>query len=370
MKALFRFVAVYWIDFIVGLVGVLLAIGIIVLLKRITREIKNKNSIKEKTRANSKILMAILLVIMTGIVLVSFFVSEPRFTISNGVIYLLGLMIFVIFFDSIEDFSIANIITLKKEVKEKKEEVNKLSSENTELRTQLTSIVTASIHNQNLNNVVLGFGDSFLKYARVEQVPEPDSSGNNATEPSEETEPSNIGNNGMTGQPVSGFMRSQFFRHTEQIMINKYAVLKEVPFESVQQNVRFANYLDAKDPIMEHRAIFDGYIKRPLEEVFIETTYTTQGVNSYYRWYYMISLILQYAKTNKKSAKLVLLTPKLPDSVLAQLSNVGVVRNVDREIERVRNNFQPAIQNGFLEIVPIELTEDECAAILESLKAK
>ena len=84
----------------------------------------------------------------------------------------------------------------------------------------------------------------------------------------------------------------------------------------------------------------------------------------------MISLILQYAKTNKKSAKLVLLIPKLPDSVQAQLSNVGVVRNVNREIERVRNNFQPAIQNGFFEIVPIELTEDECAAILESLKAK
>lgn len=370
MESLFRFILVYWIDFIVGLVGALLAIGIIVLLKRITKEVKNKNSTKEKTRTNSKVLMAFLLVIMMAIVLVSFFVSEPRFTISNGVIYLLGLMIFVVFFDAIEDFSIANIITLKKAVKEKKEEVNKLSSENTELRTQLASIVSASIHNQNLNNVVLGFGDSFLKYARVEQVSESDSSVNNAAESSEETDPNNTGNNGMTGQSVSGFMRSQFFRYTERSMIVKYAALKEVPFESVQQNVRFANYLDAKDPIMEHRAIFDGYIKRPLEEVFIETTYTTQGVNSYYRWYYMISLILQYAKTNQKSAKLVLLIPKLPDSVQTQLSNVGAVRNVDREIERVRNNFQPAIQNGFLEIVPIELTEDECAAIFESLKAK
>ena len=320
----------------------------------------------------SKIAMVFLFAIMAVIALVAFFVGEPKYSISGGIICILGLMLFVVFSDSIEDFSIANLITLKKEIKAKDNEVSKLSSENTELRTQLTSIVSASIHNQNLNNVVLGFGDSFLKYARVEQVKEEEdeTAGSTSVASSTDTDLNNPTNNESSERPSSSFLRSQFFRYAEPLILSKYAALKEIPNEQVQKHVRFANYLDTKDPIMEHRAIFDAYIKRPLEEVFIESAYLNAHVNAYYRWYYMISLILQYAKTNQKSAKLVLLTPRLPPSIEAQFFSGPLRRNLERDIERVRNNFQPAIQNGFLEIVVIDFTEDECSTIINTLLEK
>lgn len=370
MNELLNFIKQYWLEFLVSFVGIILGVVVIVLTKRLINHIKSKSSQERKTIHFPKVAMWVLFVIMATIVLVSFFVGDPKFSISAGIICVLGLMVFVIFSDSIEDFSIANFITLKKEVKTKTEEVGRLSSENTELRTQLTTIVSASIHNQNLNNVVLGFGDSFLKYARVEQVQEEDATNSPSTDAPPDAELNNSSNNEASERPSFGFLRSQFFRFTEPLLLNKYAAAKEVPLEQIQNHVRFANYLDTKDPIMEHRAIFDAYIKRPLEEVFIECTSLTANVNAYYRWYYMISLILQYAKTNKKSAKLVLLTPRLPLSIQSQFFNGALPRNLERDIERVKDNFQPAIQNGFLEIVEIDFTEEECQAILTTLQSK
>lgn len=369
MKSLLNFITMYWINFVVGFIGVILGFVIIWLAKQLIKHFKTTHSLNNKPISFPKLAMGLLFTIMALIVLIAFFVSDPKFNISNGVICVLGLMIFVIFSDSIEDFSIANLITLKKEVKEKTAEVSKLSSENTELRTQLTSIVSASIHNQNLNHVVLGFGDSFLKYARVEQVKAEDDSTGSTSDPSMDVEQNSTERSDVSDRPSSGYLRTQFFRYAEPVLISKYASLKEVPPENVQQHVRFANYLDAKDPIMEHRAVFDAYINRPLEELFIETTYMATNINAYYRWYYMISLILQYAKLNKKSAKLVLLTPNIPTTIQAQLFNGSLGRNLDREFERVRNNFQPAIQNGFLEIVVIDFTEEECMTILDKLRS-
>ena len=84
----------------------------------------------------------------------------------------------------------------------------------------------------------------------------------------------------------------------------------------------------------------------------------------------MISLILQYAKSNKKSAKLVLLTPSIPDNIQSQLYSGVHGRNIYRELERLRANFQPAIQNGFLEIVAIDFSEEECNTIIDDIRAR
>lgn len=370
MEPLINFISVYWIDFVVGLTGVILGFLTIFLIKQLIKQYKANRDLKTKALTLSKITMVFLFAIMAVIALVAFFAGEPKYSISGGIICILGLMLFTVFSDSIEDFSIANLITLKKEIKTKDNEVSKLSSENTELRTQLTSIVSASIHNQNLNNVVLGFGDSFLKYARVEQVKEEETASATSVDASADTDLTNPTNNESSDRPSSSFLRTQFFRYAEPLLLSKYAALKEIPNEQVQKHVRFSNYLDTKDPIMEHRAVFNAYIKRPLEEVFIESAYLNANVNAYYRWYYMISLILQYAKTNQKSAKLVLLTPRLPPSVETQIFNGPFRRNLERDIERVRNNFQPAIQNGFLEIVVIDFTEDECLTIINTLLEK
>lgn len=366
---LLRFVAKYGIDFLVAFVGVILGIAVIMLVKYMIKHLKASHSPKENhgTFTFSKIGMGLLFIIIALIVLVSFFVAAPKFSISEGIIWLLGLMIFIVFSDSIEDFSIANFVTLKKEVKDKSEQVSKLSSENSELRTQLTTIVSASIHNQNLNNVVFGIGDSFLKYAQVEQATKEEVNTSSAEE-HPAPEHGEASTEDIQRIRKASFLRGRFYAKADQKMLDKFAFINELPPENMQHNVRFAKYLDANDQIMEYRAIFDGYIKRPLEEVFIECSHGMASINTYYRFYYMISLILQYARSNKKSAKLVLLVPNIPGTILRQYFDFGHAYSPEKELERIRDNFQPAIQNGFLEVVTIDFTEEECVAIINSIQ--
>ena len=367
MNILLNFIKEYWLEFLVGFIGIILGVFVIILAKRLINHIKSKSSRERKTIHFPKVAMWLLFVIMATIVLVSFFVGDPKFSISAGIICVLGLMVFVIFSDSIEDFSIANIVTLKKEVKDKKEQVSKLSSENSELRTQLTSIVSASIHNQNLNNVVLGIGDSFLKYAQVEQATREEVNKSSADEHSAQ-EHDETSTEDMQKIRKASFLRSRFYAKADQKMLDKFAFINELPPENMQHNVRFAKYLDANDEIMEYRAIFDGYIKRPFEEIFIECSHGIVSIHTYYRFYYMISLILQYARSNKKSAKLVLLVPNIPNEILSQYFNFGHTYSQEKELERLRDNFQPAIQNGFLELVTIDFTEEECISIINSIQ--
>ena len=214
-----------------------------------------------------------------------------------------------------------------------------------------------------MNSIILGFGDAYLKYAHLESVKKEEASDEKSVDSNSDIP---LGED-VKKADSGGYKRSRFFSLAGQSLIEKFASMNNIPLENIQQNVRFAKYLDSSDPIMEYRAVFDGYLKRPIDEVFFECTHSLIGPYVYYKFYYMISLVIHYARINKKSAKLVLLTPKYPPAFLLELYGDSPARNIDKELERLRNNFNPAIQNGFLEIVPIEYTLDECIKMLASI---
>ena len=362
------FFQLYWLNFLIGILGIIT--GVIFILSIIKTDSKAiKMDIKKERSTFSKIAISIIFFVMLLFSATSFFAGSSRLTISNGIIYILGLMIFLIISDSIETFSIGNLITLKKEVENKKEEVKKLTSENSELRTQIVSIMSASITNQNRNQVFLGIGETWLKNARVEQTTSDDTTDDTTDEEqavieNSENDNTNL-NQSSTHMPPHN--RSMFFRLSEEMLINKFTDKNEIDPNSVQQRVKISEHFTYSDPIMESKLVFDAYIKRPLDELFIETTQGTPHVHLIYRIYYMISAIIQYAQINNKAARLVILVPIFPDE---WVSKITPHRNQIRDMERLENTFQPAIKNGFLEIKRIEFNENDCKEIEQSIQQK
>ncbi len=267
--------------------------------------------------------------------------------------------------DSVETFSIGSILTLKKEVKSKKEEVEKLTNDNRELRTQIISIMATSITNQNRNQVFLDLGEEWMKNAKVEEVIKDDSEGSGSAECSDENPSESMGT--VSHQTLEQRMR--FRRYIEKDIIKKFADKNDIASNMVQYDVKFSLQFSGGDPIMEQVETFDAYIKRPFEELFVEAINGSSSKSTYYRIYYIISLVVRYAQVNNKAAKLILLMPKYTDDWVARFYGESRVRSLERDIQRLQMVFQPALKNGFLEIKYIDYSEKECAEI-ESIIAK
>lgn len=352
-----------WLSIIVGVICLFLGAAVAVLFYRSKRKPKEES---KKRSLFSKIAIFVVFFIMTIFALFSFFGYDRGFAISNGIVYILGLMIFLLISDSIETFSIGNLITLNKKVKDKEKEVEKLSVENNELRTQIVSIAAASITNTNNSNnqMNVNFGEA-LRGVSVESAIEGDRE--EAYTNHEAEEPATPPKNAENQNGFSGYERSFFVRMVEKRIIEKFALKNDIDTQLIQMGVKFSEQFTYGDPIMESKTVFSAYLKRPLDELFIETIHLSASVIMNFRLYYMISMVVHYAQINNKSAKLVLLIPNYPNEWAEKLFPY---RNPQRDLERLQNTFQPAIKNGFLEIKVMEFNETECQEIESKIKTE
>ncbi len=346
-----------WFSIIVGIVCLLLGASVTVLFYRSKRRLEEES---KKRSLFSKMAIFVVFFIMTIFALFSFFGHNRGFAISDGIIYILGLMIFLLISDSIETFSIGNLITLSKKVKDKEKEVEKLSVENNELRTQIVTIAAASITNNSNNQMNVNFGEA-LRGVSVESAIEGDREEVYTNHEAEEisTLPKNAEN------VLSGYERSRFVRIVEKRIIEKFAIKNDIAPQLIQMGVKFSEQFTYGDPIMESKTVFAAYLKRPLDELFIETIHLSASAMMNFRLYYIISMVVHYAQINNKSAKLVLLIPNYPNKWAEKLLPH---RNPQRDLERLQNTFQPAIKNGFLEIKVMEFNETECHEIESKIR--
>lgn len=299
-------------------------------------------------------------------VVLSFFMGTPPYTISDSMVFALGLIVILFISDSIETFSLGNLITLKKKVQDKEKEVSKLATENNELRAQISMIISTSINSQNSNSTFIGLGDTFGKVFKVEPATEDDTKRAKAIE-QESIEPHPVSDRPTVARP-SPDIRRRFFMKTEKYIINRFAQQMNVDLLHMQREVKFSEQFLGCDPIMDRLIVFDAYIKRPLDELFIETQVSLASPINDFRLYYMISKIYHYAKVNKVSAKLLLIVPKYSQEFLDNhLSEVASLRNQAQNIIRLKEIYAPAIKNDLMEIVEIELSNDECCSLLQEV---
>lgn len=294
---------------------------------------------------------------MLSIACYSFINGVPPYTISDGMIYIFLIIVVLFISESFETFSIGNLIALKREVKEKNKEVTKLNTENRELRNQILSVVSTSLNNRNQNTAVFGLDASLAQMFRVESATEKES---------ENIEEEILNSKEVTNsrERQSHSDRSKLLRETEAYTLTKLIERLDVKSYTFQKDVKFSEQFIGIDPIMDRNIVFDAYIKRPLDEVFIEVRHNLLNIMMDFKLYYMISKIYHYSKANQTQAKMILAIPKLPQTYHEEYFGSSMMyRNPEKNLERLNEYFLPAIKSGLLEIIEIDITEDEFKVI-------
>lgn len=285
----------------------------------------------KKTNWFVRILIILLSFFIGGLIYFNFVWTSPPAQISGGLIVLVAFLTVLILSEAFDSFSIAKLISLSRTVKEKENKNQELKKDNTELRNLMFSI-SANISQKQVNSTVV-LTDELAKMFTVKQG-EPEKQ---ADEPPDERK---------RFVPFSKFREFAFpkFLHAEG--------LHQFP---LVRNAKFVSYFQQVDPISEYSPVFDGYIKTIDTEIFIEMRPKTKitAIPLHERLYLRLSKI-NYYRTIKK--------------VNAYLFLVFVIRPGDEPndvmIDQIRQEFEPSITNGLLQIRTVEITQQENDAVI------
>ena len=98
-----------------------------------------------------RILIALYCILLTFMVVNKFFFVEPKGEISGGLITLILILLVLVLSEAFDQFSIGQLISISKTVKEKQKEVEKHEKEKAQLLSQLVSLT--SNQNQTLQHI-------------------------------------------------------------------------------------------------------------------------------------------------------------------------------------------------------------------------
>lgn len=309
---------------------------------------------EKKTNWFSRVLIIILIIFIAALVVGSFILGEPKFSLTNEIILSILLLIILALSEVFDNFSIGNLITAKKEKHEKEVELKEAKTENKELRTQLISIVSNSITNRNMN--IFGLSkDDWVQMAGVEQA--------ESTAVEEKKEENFSADNKSFADDAK--KRRRMLPKIEKLTLDRFCTEHKIPILSVVKEVKFSDEFIGIDPIMDRNVIFDAYYKSVQEELFIEIkiNFTPASINMY-NLYYLLSKIYYYRKANQLHAKMVLIVPELPESYWKDRWFPGI----SKVISNLQETFAPAIKNNLLEIVTIEITQSDLDMINKEIE--
>jgi len=320
-----------------------------------------------------RILIVLFILFLAFLVCTSFFNSQQPFVINSGVITVLLLITVLILSEAFDNLSLGKILYLRREVKNKQEEIIEAKKENSELRNriiQLASMVTQTQHQNTTNNNML-FTPEVLQQmfgvVKADKDNEDELEEINGQPGTEDGEKQAVADNknstNENGKEERKTILSQpgAWRYFEELAISKYLKKHNIPETDVVREVQFTPALSGLDPIMERRVIFDAYWKTPSKEYFIEVRQNRFAGPSIYNHinhiYVLLAKILFYRQAKNIQAELILLLIDLPDSE----NNSS---NLKYSTERFLEAFQPAIASGLLRIETISFSKEEVENVL------
>jgi len=276
------------------------------------------------------------------IVAYSFLSLEPKGSISTGIITLIILLVVIVLSESFDNFSVGKMLTMSREIKSKDTSINKLSSENTELRRELVNVVTSINQNQSSTNII-GFPDDLAKKMGVEKATD-DEITKKRSEENEETL-------GRT-RPVRKRVNHQ---KLEEIAFSKFLENRNLTDYDLIQEAKLVTQFSGIDAVSNIQPIYDGYINTGESEIFIEVKVSrASSLMMRERVYLMLNKIYLYNKVKNANAHLNLL--------LIDIEGGDSPRS-HRNTDRLKEFFEPSIVNGLLRIIPIELSEGEMTQV-------
>ncbi len=298
-----------------------------------------------------RILIIVLCIFIVGLIYFNFFWSCPPAQISTGLIVLVAFLTVLVLSEGFDNFSIAKVISLSKTVKETDNKNQELKKENSDLRNQIVSIST-SISQKQINSTFV-LTDELAKMLSVRQAEEPEKQ---QKEKENEQEAEQERTTITTTQPTHEAAPRRFVntRRFEEVALPKFLASEGLSQLPIISDAKFTNQFQQIDPISEFSPIFDGYIKTIDTEIFIEMRIKNRSmIMLRERLYLMLSKINYYRNIKRVNAYLFLVLILRPDEEQNELT-----------LDRIKNEFEPAITNGLLRIREIQITSEENQQII------
>lgn len=305
-------------------------------------------------------LVILLILFVATIIVISFFFSESKFLITSPIICLVAILVVLALSEIFDNFNVGNLLSLKKEHKKVEHELQKSEQENSELRAQLTNIVTNL--NSNSNTTIFGQLPDFMERTFGIKKAQDDEVQKKKQE--EDAHFSQI-NSENTQQVKSDYAtRRRVISKIEDLVLKHYCSKQDINISDVYKEIKFSEGFIDNDPIMERNIIFDAYYKAPWqEELFIEICYNFYSLAMLDRFYHLLSKVYHYRNAKKLQAKLVLLIPAVSEAKSNELfyGTRGITK------ERFCEYFAPAIKNNLLEIIEVDISDIEIEEIKKQI---
>ena len=298
---------------------------------------------KDEKKEASKFIRTLMIVLSSFIIWIitySFLNSTPKGEISSGVVTLIIILVIIILSESFDNFSLGKIFSLSKDNEVKDKSLDGLKSENTELRKEVFNLVT-SISQTQSNNNYFGLSDNMIKQIGIEQATKDEIEKKRNEENEDDTQVIPTVRKRLNHRKIEEFTISQFLSTKN---LSKYNLVKEA---------KLVTQFSGIDPISNIQPIYDGYINTGESEIFIEVK-TNRGsiLMMRERIYMMLNKIYLYNKIKNANAHLNLLIVEIDNDDSEPIRN-------QRQIDKIKEYFEPSIIKGLLNIIPIKLSKQE-----------
>lgn len=299
----------------------------------------------EKNENNNKYKIAILMLFIVIVICFNFF-SLQKYQITSEIIICLLLLVILSLAELFDNLSIPKLLSLSKNIKEVKKENDDLKEANIKLLEQVVSIKSS-------NSQTIYFPTSFstIGSSNIDDI--------NKTEENcssnEQSETENFDNS--SNQRILAAERRKY-RDILEICLLKKVLNNETNNPNIQYEVKLINNKPIEDNLMKSEIRFDALKSDGESNVFYEVKLSPFWMDYPYQLHYMLRMIELYQEANKCASKLVLILPRLDEDLKKILFNMPDNRFTILK-EKISSKFEPAIKNGLLEILQLDITKKE-----------
>lgn len=296
---------------------------------------------ENRSNKYNRIIAAILMIFIALIIILNFLLYEKQFEITKEIIVCLLILVILCLAESFDNFSIPKIISLSKNVKEIKEDNEKLKEINFKLMEQMINI-------KNTNNQIMYMPGTLntVGSSNIEDI---------KTKDNEEIEIENNVDVSSDEHRKNQADRYKYRRNLDLVLLQK--VLKEETGEfRIQYDVKVTNNKSMEDNITKNQARFDALKIDDKNSIFYEIKISPFFIDFYYQLYYKLKVVEMYGKMNDTFSKLVVIIPNIDKKLEEFLGD----RNKFKVLkERICDRFEPAINMGLLEIRQVNVFKEE-----------
>ncbi len=317
------------------------------------KEENKKNNSTEKVNWFSRILLLIIGGLIAFMIVYRFFLIEPRAEITTGIIILLAFLIVLALSEIFDNFSIGEILKLSRTIKEKEKVIEKRENEIIKVENEknqlLNQVITLSnnFSQRQSNTNIYGWTPELMRQIGVQKAnaDEVEELKKKEAQEAEKEEPSR--------QRVRRLDNSK----VEELALRKFITNNNIDISKIFREIKLQAF-QGIDPISDTSPIFDAYLNDIDKEVFFEVRPSKGYISGMFldRLYLMLSKIYHYRTIKKTNSFLNLILVEFPDDRSEE----------NRQLNRILDLFQPALNNNLLRISVVRFEENEMPHLYES----